>query len=114
MMDRYDPDIKYTDKIYSKDEIKSIVAPIAAKYGVDRVYLFGSYSRGEATEESDIDFVIDKGRVMGLEFCGMLIDLQDIFGKNVDLLTSDGINLSKFDPDFKYRIAKDLAVIYEK
>ena len=37
-----------SDRIYSIDEVKSIVAPIAMKYDVDRVFLFGSYARGEA------------------------------------------------------------------
>lgn len=50
-----------TDKIYSIDEIKKIISPIASRYGVERVFLFGSYARGEATEESDLDFRIDKG-----------------------------------------------------
>ena len=44
-----------TDRIYSVDEIKRVVAPIAQHYGVDRVFLFGSYARGEATSDSDLD-----------------------------------------------------------
>ena len=75
-------------KIYSIDEIKSIVAPIAIKYDVDRVFLFGSYARGEASVASDIDFIIDKGRLRGLKFAGMLGDLQDEFDKKIDLIES--------------------------
>ena len=44
------------DIIYTVDEIRKIVSPIAQKYGVAALYLFGSYARGEATVESDIDF----------------------------------------------------------
>ena len=44
---------------YTVDEIKNIVAPIAQEYGVDSLYLFGSYSKGSASEKSDIDLRID-------------------------------------------------------
>ncbi len=71
-------------KVYSIEEIKRIVTPIALKYDVDRVFLFGSYARGEAHEQSDLDFIIDKGRLKGLKFAGMLGDLQDVFNKNID------------------------------
>ena len=42
-------------KIYTIDEIRRIAAPIAARHGVAALYLFGSYARGEATPESDLD-----------------------------------------------------------
>lgn len=45
--------------IYSIDEIKQIIAPIAYKYSIPVVYLFGSYARGEATDSSDVDVLID-------------------------------------------------------
>ena len=51
-----------SDKLYTLEEIREKVKPIAAAYGVERVYLFGSYARGEATAESDLDFRIDAGR----------------------------------------------------
>ena len=53
--------IVLSDRIYSIDEIKRIAAPIAAGFGVERVCLFGSYAKGEATSASDIDLIIDKG-----------------------------------------------------
>jgi hypothetical protein len=43
-------------KKYTIEEIKAIVEPIARKYGVARVYLFGSYARGDVIENSDVDF----------------------------------------------------------
>ena len=54
------------DGVYTIEEIKSIVTPIAAAHDVDRIYLFGSYARGEATASSDIDLRVDKGRLKGL------------------------------------------------
>jgi len=99
-----------SDRIYSIDEIKRIVIPIARKYDVDRVSIFGSYARGEANNVSDLDFVVDKGRLRGLKFAGMLGDLQDGFEKKVDLLTSSSLTE---DNGFKRRIEKDMVVIYE-
>lgn len=51
--------------MYSVSDIQRIVAPIARRYGVDRVFLFGSYARGDNTPGSDIDLRIDRGRVRG-------------------------------------------------
>ena len=61
-----------SDKLYTLEEIREKVKPIAAAYGVERVYLFGSYARGEATAESDLDFRIDKGKVKGFAFGGLI------------------------------------------
>lgn len=96
------------DKIYTIDEIKSIVAPIAAAHEVDRIYLFGSYARGEATASSDIDLRVDKGRLRGLFALGALYaDLEDILGKQLDLLTTGSL-----DQKFLQRIAKEEVLIY--
>ena len=78
-----------TSKIYSIDEIKSIVAPIAEQYGVARIFLFGSYARGEATPASDLDFRIDKGKLRGLiQLGGLYSDLEKQQDKKLDLLTT--------------------------
>ena len=101
-------------EVYSIAEIQRIVAPIASKYGVERVYLFGSYARGEAIDVSDIDFIIDKGCLHGLQFAGMLGDLQEIFDKSIDLLTTSGVNDYKGNLSFKESVEKDMVLIYEQ
>jgi hypothetical protein len=75
--------------IYAVEDIKRISIPIAQRYGVKKLALFGSYARGDQKETSDIDFVIDKGRIQGLEFYGFINDLEDDFGVHVDVLTYD-------------------------
>ena len=45
--------------IYTVQEIQSRVMPVAKKYGIKAVFLFGSYAKGTATEDSDIDLLID-------------------------------------------------------
>jgi predicted nucleotidyltransferase len=47
------------DGLYQIDEIKKISVPIAQKYGVKKLALFGSFARGEQGNGSDIDFLID-------------------------------------------------------
>ena len=83
------------DRVYTIEEIKSIVTPIAATHGVDRIYLFGSYARGEARADSDIDLRVDKGRLKGLFALGALYtDLEDALGKKIDLLTTGSLEES--------------------
>ena len=60
---------------YTIDEIKEIVTILAARYGADRIYLFGSYARGDADKDSDIDLRIDKGAIRGLQLGGLAADL---------------------------------------
>ena len=48
-------------------EIQDIVSRLARQYGAKRIYLFGSYARGDMNEDSDIDLRIDKGAIQGLQ-----------------------------------------------
>jgi len=48
-------------KRYSLEELKEIIVPIAEKYHISKVYLFGSFARGDYNEQSDIDLRIEKG-----------------------------------------------------
>ena len=97
-----------SEKVYSLDEIRSIAAPIAEKYGVAEMYLFGSYARGEATAASDLDFRIERGRIRSLfELSAMYNDLSEGFQKNLDLLTSQNI-----EPEFLAAIRPEEVLVY--
>ena len=77
------------DKVYTIDEIRAIATPIAKSHGVAALYLFGSYARGDATSESDLDFRIEKGQIRTLFQLGSLLcDLEDGFRKKADVLTT--------------------------
>ena len=89
--------------------IKRIVSDYADKYGADRVSLFGSYARGDMTENSDIDLLIDKGSIRGLQFAALLCDLEAALNKNVDLISTRGL-----DEDFRKSISKDEVLLYER
>ena len=96
-------------KIYSVSEIRDIVNPIASRYGIERMYLFGSYARGEAKAESDIDLRVDTGKLRGLfALGGLYADLEERFGKKLDLLTTRSL-----DRRFLDSIAKEEILIYE-
>ncbi len=98
-----------SDKIYSVNEIRDIVNPIASRYGIERMYLFGSYARGEAKAESDIDLRGDTGKLHGLfALGGLYAELEEGFGKKLDLLTTRSL-----DRRFLDRIAKEEILIYE-
>ena len=93
---------------YTIDELRKIVTPLAKEYGAERIYLFGSYARGEETEHSDIDLRIDKGQIRGLALAGLLIDLEDALGLPVDMLTT-----SSLDEHFLSAIRNDEVLLYE-
>ncbi len=56
---------------------------------IEKAWLFGSYSRGEQTEESDIDIILslDYSKPMGFKFFGMWSELESLLGRKVDLVT---------------------------
>lgn len=59
-----------------------------------KAYLFGSYSRGNENENSDIDLLVelDYSQPIGLEFIPMQIDLQKLLSKKVDLVSARGLS----------------------
>lgn len=68
-------------------QIKRQIIPVLAKYGIQEIYLFGSYARGEATKESDIDIYCDSGNVKSFIEQGFLEDeLQKATGKDIDIV----------------------------
>ena len=96
---------------YTIDEIRTKAMPIAIRYGVDALSLFGSYARGEADEKSDLDFLIQKGSMKGLlSYCGMIADLEDVFQCHVDLVVKNAIK----DKQFLEAIGKDEVKLYER
>lgn len=97
-----------TSKIYSIDEIKALVAPIAEQYGVARIFLFGSYARGEAKPDSDLDLRVDKGSLRGLiQLGGLYSDLEETFDKKLDLLTTNSLEQKFLD-----RISREEILVY--
>ena len=95
---------------YEIEEIKEKAIPIAKKYGVKKLSLFGSYARGEADEKSDVDFLIERGKMRGmLKYFAFVYDLEDELKLHVDVVTT-GIS----DKEFLNNIKKDEIFLYEE
>ena len=85
------------------DQIKQKAVPVLKDAGVLRSSLFGSYARSEQTNDSDIDILIEfeKGKSL-LDLVGLEMDLQEVLGKKVDVLTYKSVS-----PHLKEYITKD-------
>jgi predicted nucleotidyltransferase len=96
------------NKPYTIAEIKNKITDAAQKYGIQKAYLFGSYARGEAARESDIDICIEKGQLRTLlELSGFCQDLEETLGNKVDVVTTAGLS-----SDFREHIERDMVLIY--
>lgn len=89
--------------------IASKIDPIARRYGVPKVYVYGSYARGEADAGSDIDLCIERGRIKDYSELGHFeTELEDVLGKDVDVTTTGA------SKQFIDSIRKDMVLIYEE
>jgi predicted nucleotidyltransferase len=72
---------------------RQLILNIAAQHGAKRVRVFGSVARGEARPDSDVDFLVDlePGRSL-FDLGGLLMELQDLLGRKVDVVTKDGLH----------------------
>ena len=95
-------------KSYTIDEIKKIVTPIAKKYQIALVYLFGSFARGDYNEQSDIDIRIEKGKLKGMiALCGFYTEVSEALERRVDVLTTGSLS-----DVFLESIKKDEVILY--
>ena len=95
--------------ILTTENIINTVKPIALKYGVEEIYLFGSYARGEAAVDSDLDFLVFGGKDFKLTMIFALAeDLRESFNKNVDVFEINEINA---DSDFYNNIMKERLLV---
>ena len=95
-----------SDKIYTMGEITDIVAPVARRYGVERIYVFGSYAKGTADEFSDVDFLIYPGQVRGLRYGELYTDLSEALEKGIDIVSN------KVDEYFMDSIRNHMVLVY--
>jgi len=104
----------------AKKLIPSLPEPLAAhqgsieglcrKYHVARLALFGSASRGEAQEDSDLDLLVsfEPGKTPGLGFFMLQEELKDVLGYPVDLNTPEDLSLY-----FRDQVLREARVVYE-
>jgi len=101
-----------TSYTISIEKIKEKIVPILKNYPVDKAILFGSYAKGKATGNSDIDLYIDtNGQLRGLDFVGLLEILVDTLGMEIDLIDKSHIEPNSL---IIQEIDNEGIVIYEK
>ncbi len=104
--------------IYTIEEITRRISPIAEKYQLPAVYLFGSYARGTATEKSDVDLIVDTTgtSIKGLFSLGALYcDMEVALEKNIDLITLQSLQQStqlSSELQFRNNIWKEKVNLY--
>lgn len=105
--------------VFSFDELKKRIEPIAKKYNLQAVYLFGSYAREEATDASDVDILIDRSgsKIRGMFDMGSLYnDFCAGIGKEVDLVTTQTLEQKSTlerTPWFVKNVKAEMRKIYE-
>ena len=89
------------------EELRKTLIDMLRKHEVKKAALFGSIVRGEATDESDIDLLVEfEGRKSLLDLAGLKLDLQEIVRRRVDVLTYKSLH-----PLLKERILSEQEVI---
>ena len=80
------------------DTIRQIVSKTGREYGIKSAYLFGSYAKDTATEDSDVDILIERGNAKSYDdYYRLHEELRSELGKDVDLLATDGVRPKFFD-----------------
>jgi uncharacterized protein len=86
-----------------RDEIRAL----AARRGITEVRVFGSMARDDAGDESDVDLLVSvPPHVSGLALGGLLLDLQDLLGRRVDVLTEGGLH-----PALRERVLREAQLL---
>lgn len=101
-----------SEKVYTVEELKTILQEILKNFAVKKAILFGSYAKNTPTSKSDIDLVIDsEGKLLNIYFYGLLEDLVQKLQKNVDLF-----EISEIQKDSKIYndIQNEGVIVYEK
>ncbi len=104
--------------VYSIEQLAQLIAPIAASYGIQKIYLFGSYARGTATTESDVDLIVDTTgtALTSLFSLGQLYcELEENLGKKIDLITVSSLEQPPklaSEVQFRRQVERERRVIY--
>ncbi len=95
--------------MYLSESDKAKIIEICCKNDISYCAVFGSFARGEATDESDIDLLVKFSKPIGWAFYGIAEDLEDVLGRKVDLATDNMIG--KY---IRESVMRDLQVIYDE
>lgn len=105
-------------QVYSIEQLTQRLAPIATSYGIKTIYLFGSYARGTATADSDVDLIVDTTgtSLTSLFALGQLYcELEETLGKKIDLITVSSLEQPPklaSEVQFRRQVEQERRVIY--
>jgi uncharacterized protein len=91
--------------IYCSEDVISILREqmLRSRFGVKSLHLFGSVARNEATEKSDLDFVVNfEGSTTFDRYMDLKIFLEDLFGKKIDLAIENSLK-----PQIRQRVLEE-------
>ena len=95
---------------YTIKELKEIIPPIAVQHGVNQVSLFGSRAKGTSKPGSDVDLLIEKGRLVSLfDLSRFRLAAEDALQLSVDLVTTECS-----DRDFLSEITREGVLLYRR
>ena len=88
---------------------KEKIVEICERNDIEFCALFGSFARGEADSESDIDLLVRFSKPKGFDWVDAALEIEDVLGRKVDLVTENSLS-----PHIREFILKDLQVLYGK
>ena len=92
--------------------VEEVSREVLARYPIKRAALFGSAAKGNMSELSDIDILVEfLPNTRGLDFFGLRVDLEEALGRSVDLITWNALCKSK--PCFRQSVESEARLIYE-
>ena len=95
-----------------KNAIEESIKKCELEEKIEKVYLYGSYARGEATIDSDIDLrLVTTDEISGFDIGYLRYEIKEKTGKDVDI---SNLAPEKLDPEFYFNVKKDEICIYEK
>ena len=97
------------NRVLTLDYIKEQIAPVAKKYGVDEIYVFGSYARGEATSDSDVDLLVFGGsNFKPANIFALAEEIRHVLDKDVDMFEINEINVGS---EFYDRVMEERVLV---
>ena len=95
-------------KAFAVSDIEYCVISLAEEYGAEKVSLIGSFARGEERPDSDVEILLEKGEIKGMQVLEFQDRLEQQLNRRVDIVTTAGAS-----PRFLERVKKDEVVLYE-
>ncbi len=103
---------RMNSKVYTVSELRECLSPLFSTLPVYKAVLFGSYAKGNATNQSDVDIVIDShGELVNINFYGVLEDITQLLKKEIDLFEVSEIDSSS--PIYQ-QISTEGIILYDR